>query len=529
FHGRQSELNNLILLLLDPPARAVILGPGGMGKTTLARTVLHDSAIIEKYNHRLFISCESANTNEDLVSIIGSYLGLGPSRKLSRAIVQHFEGCGPCLLILDNFETPWEPVETRGAVEEFISLLADVPSLALLLTMRGAERPAKVKWNRPFLAPLEPISVSASRQIFSDVADEPGVGEESARDELLELCGSLPLAVSLMASIVSLEGYPSTLSRWKDEATALLSEGLDKRSNLETSIELSLGSPRISSFPYAKDLLRLLSLLPDGITEVDLHTSKIPIPDIAHHRSLLLRTSLAYMDVNKRLKTLSPIREYVRRVYPPPSSIYRPLQAHFHRLLAVSASYTQLSRGDLLPRISSHLGNINDLILQSLINDKSALSEIGFSILELNSISITMMKGSSPLIQMLPYLINLTGDSRLRWRYACEYLRGAASPLVAQDAECLITQGVEYFNTVQCPIQEGMNIHYYCFKQLNIFQPLCFTTQLHFITRQGIFSKPQPSTILPCLWEQRQEISARFSFHWIQHADSATDDATAKE
>lgn len=90
--------------------------------------------------------------------------------------------------------------------------------------MRGAERPAKVKWNRPFLSPLEPLSVSASRQIFSEIADEPEPGEESAVDELLVLSGSLPLAVSLMASIASFEGYTRTLSRWKVENTTLLSD-----------------------------------------------------------------------------------------------------------------------------------------------------------------------------------------------------------------------------------------------------------------------------------------------------------------
>ncbi|KAJ7351387.1 hypothetical protein DFH08DRAFT_99102 [Mycena albidolilacea] len=46
--------------------------------------------------------------------------------------------------------------------------------------MRGAERPGKVKWHRPFLPPLEPLSDSASRQIFLEVAYDPGAREESA-------------------------------------------------------------------------------------------------------------------------------------------------------------------------------------------------------------------------------------------------------------------------------------------------------------------------------------------------------------
>ncbi|KAJ7926697.1 P-loop containing nucleoside triphosphate hydrolase protein, partial [Mycena leptocephala] len=270
FHGRDSELKELIDILLDYPARAAIMGPGGMGNTTLAMSALHHPAITEKYNLRHFISCESANTCADMVAIIGSHLGLEPSNLLSKIILHQLARCGPCLVVLDNFETPWEPINSRGQVEDFLSSLADIPSLALLLTMRGAERPGKTKWNRPFLAPLEPLGPAASRQIFVEVADEPNSREQSALDDLLELSGSLPLAISLMANLASVEGYSSTLARWETENTAILSDGHDKRSNLEKSITLSINSPRISSSPYAKDLISLLSLLPDGIRPEDI-------------------------------------------------------------------------------------------------------------------------------------------------------------------------------------------------------------------------------------------------------------------
>ncbi|KAJ7849602.1 P-loop containing nucleoside triphosphate hydrolase protein, partial [Mycena leptocephala] len=335
FHGRDSELRDLIDTVLVDPARVVILGPGGIGKTTLAMAALHNPAIMEKYALRLFISCESASTCSDLVINIGSHLGLEPSSHLSKAIVWHFGQCGPCLVVLDNFETPWEHLESRGQVEEFISLLADIPTLALLITMRGAERPGKVKWNRPFLPPLEPLSPSASRKIFIDVADEPGTGtaDESALNDLLDLSDHLPLAVSLMANIASFEGYAGTLARWHIENISLLSDGHEKESNLEKSITFSLGSQRISSSPHTKNLLALLSLLPDGIMAQDIIAGKVPIPDIHRCQSLLVRTSLAYIDVKGRLKTLNPIREYIRRVHPPSPSLSKPLRKYFQDLL----------------------------------------------------------------------------------------------------------------------------------------------------------------------------------------------------
>jgi hypothetical protein len=105
-----------------------------MGKTTLALAALHHPTIVEKYAFKYFISCESANTHADMVTTIGLHLGLEPSRQLAKAIVHHFVQCNSCLLLLDNLETPWEPLESRGQVEDFLSLLTDIPSLALLVS-----------------------------------------------------------------------------------------------------------------------------------------------------------------------------------------------------------------------------------------------------------------------------------------------------------------------------------------------------------------------------------------------------------
>jgi hypothetical protein len=106
-----------------------------MGKTALALAALHHPAIMAKYNLRHFISCESASTSADLMTIIGLHLGLEPSSQLSKIIVQHLEQCPPCLVVLDNLETPWEPIESRPQVEAFLSLLASIPNLGLLVSL----------------------------------------------------------------------------------------------------------------------------------------------------------------------------------------------------------------------------------------------------------------------------------------------------------------------------------------------------------------------------------------------------------
>ncbi|KAF7332859.1 NB-ARC domain-containing protein [Mycena venus] len=342
--------------------------------------------------------------------------------------------------------------------------------------MRGAERPGKVKWSRPFLPPLEPLSLSASRQIFLYVADEPEAVEELALDELLDLSGSLPLAVSLMANIASFEGYSETLSRWQIENTMLLSDGHDKRPNLEKSISLSLGSPRFSSFPDAKNLLALLSLLPDGILTEDIMASKVPVPDIRQSQTLLLRTSLAYVDGKGRLKALSPIHEYMRRVHPPSPSISRPLRTYFQDLLDLWSSTRRLPSGNLIPELVGYLGNINALMLEGLLTeDESAWTAISCSIVTLDEFSSTMIKGNSPLFQRLPHLVKVTGSAELRWRYGSRCLHNPESlHSLTEDPDVWIEEAAGYFNGGAHSIEQAVAFydaaasHYHNPKFLNI-------------------------------------------------------------
>ncbi|KAJ6492138.1 P-loop containing nucleoside triphosphate hydrolase protein, partial [Mycena sanguinolenta] len=326
FHGRDPELEQLVDTLLVVPARVAILGPGGMGKTTLAVAALHQPRITAKYAARHFVPCDSAHTPESLVATIASHLGLEASRGSINHVVHHLSTGPGCLLVLDNFETPWEPVDSRAKVERFLGLLADVEHVALLITMRGAERPSQVHWTHPFLHPLIPLTPAAARQAFIDIADD--IHDVSEVNQLLDITDNIPLAVQLVAAVASSEGCQATLEGWKVEKTAMLSAGYDKRSNLEISIMLSLSSPRLKSSPHALELLSLLSLLSDGISDVDLGQSKSPIPDISGCKTTLLRTSLAYVDHAGRLKVLAPIREYILDIHPPSGPLVRPMRTH---------------------------------------------------------------------------------------------------------------------------------------------------------------------------------------------------------
>ncbi|KAJ7833779.1 hypothetical protein B0H14DRAFT_2514786 [Mycena olivaceomarginata] len=313
FHGRELELSDLLHFFNTGIPRIAILGAGGMGKTCLARAVLHHPDITARYaQNRFFVACNSATTKFELANLIGSHMGLKPGKDLTQAVLQHFSNNPPSLLILDELETLWEPASSRANIEELLSLLTGVEDLAL---MARAEHPAKVQWTRPFLKVLQPLDQEAARHTFVDIADNGHSLEEV--DQILSLADNMPLAISLLAHLADTEGCSNVLSHWNKEKTSVISEGFDKRSNLNMSISLSLSSPQIQSVPHSQELLSLLAMLPDGLTDVDLIQSKLPLENILECKTTLKSTALAYSDEHKRLKVLMPIREYLQQHQPP--------------------------------------------------------------------------------------------------------------------------------------------------------------------------------------------------------------------
>jgi hypothetical protein len=135
FHGRETVLENILQILLRPPARVAILGSAGIGKTSLALAALHDPRIVLKFPRRYFVSCESVLTVQELLITMASHLGtVAMNRDLKRVILQFLAEGGPCTLVLDNFETPWEfSKEGRSKIEEFLSLLTEIEQLAVVV------------------------------------------------------------------------------------------------------------------------------------------------------------------------------------------------------------------------------------------------------------------------------------------------------------------------------------------------------------------------------------------------------------
>ncbi|KAJ7471101.1 hypothetical protein FB451DRAFT_1176285 [Mycena latifolia] len=460
FHGRDLEVSAIIQQLNQLIPRVAILGGGGMGKTSLARAVLHHPNITARYDgHCVFVACDAASTSIQLAALIGAHVGLKPGPDMTELVVWYFSDGPPSLLILDNLETVWEPRESRADVEKFLALLEAIDHLALIvsqeptfvicalrplqITMRGAERPANVRWTHPFLEPLKPLPQDAARRTFTDIVDTGYTIEDI--DKILLLADNMPLAIDLIAHLVDYDGLDSVMHHWETERTLLLSEGHNKGSNLELSISLSLESPRLASVPHARNLLSLLAILPDGLSNADLLQSHLPIENILASKAALLRTSLAYTDDQNRLKALVPIREYMQKIHPAMAQLIQPLLKHFNKLIENYGTYFgTVSNPGSAARIESNFANIQSILAKGLRKDNTALVRTIQCTLQFQQFMSQTGRGQCQLLHQIPDVLPEPRDHRLEVEFI-HMLFASHRQTPVPNAKHAIDQALEYF------------------------------------------------------------------------------------
>jgi tetratricopeptide (TPR) repeat protein len=362
--GRKRELDDLIAeLLQDDPQPIPILGPPGIGKTTISIAALHDLRVEQLYRERrYFVRCEGLKTREALAAQIGSTVGLKyePGSKIEPAVMAAFHGHRTALVI-DNAETPWE--SDTLSVEEFLGQLGSIPGLALVASLRGTQRPLGVDWRDS----IEPSSLSraAARDAFLAISGQKFKNDRRL-DDLLGALDYVPLAVTLMA--YAAEGEPNLegiWKHWKKERTEMLRrpEGRGRLTNVEVSYEISIKGPRMTD--EGRRLLALMAYLPEGVAPEELE--QICSMERCYRAALVLRKAGLAFDESGRLRVLAPLREYVRRKHPPDPVDLKRLSDFYVDLAIVEGSRIRSKAGsEAIHRLAPQVANIESVLLQGL-------------------------------------------------------------------------------------------------------------------------------------------------------------------
>ena len=379
------EVNTILQLLMDRPkytwmrnpARICVLGPGGIGKTTLALSVIHHDWVEETFKEdRYFVSCEAATSPNLLLGEIATTLNIETDHKDDSAVLEHVIlklKERDCLLVLDNFETSWDPLENQAEVEALLTEFASVSRVNLIVTMRGSQQPAGTIWAK-VLPPLKPIDMESTISIFETIAQK--VDQFSIK--LLEAVDCVPLAVTLIANMAAVDGESSEAlwSRWEDERTSMFGHvgGQDRLKSVDYSVQLSLNSPRMQQDPGALLLLSAFSILPDGVSKETLLTLELGFPGVTSPKkaiSTLRQNALVYEDATMTIRILSPIRHYMLFRYPPSDKSRKFVQDIFLNLALQGPSFNDL---DIRLRLQKEVGNITAVLVNSL--DRANYNEV---------------------------------------------------------------------------------------------------------------------------------------------------------
>jgi hypothetical protein len=358
--GRNDDVGALVanLLSVHPPPTA-ILGSPGIGKSTVALVALHDPGVGRRFgNRRYFVRCDAAESYESLLAEIALVVGIPLGQDLEARVFAGLEQ-EPAVLVLDNAETPWE--RQTQPVERFLSDLSALPKLALVVSMRGEQRPFGTVWSEPIR--LSPLTLNDAKLAFLNVAGRRYAADPNL-DALIGALDGVPLGIVLLA--YAAEGEPDLTAmwhRWQVERTKMLNRTgpADRFSSLELSLELSIRGPRMT--PEARRLLSQLALLPDGVAVQDLNSLLPQEGQSAAHT--LRKVGLAFDEgAVCRLRLLSPLRDYLRKAHPPAEDDLARTVVHFTQLAETYGTRVGTDGGaEAAQRLAPEVANIEAMLL----------------------------------------------------------------------------------------------------------------------------------------------------------------------
>ncbi len=300
FHGRDALVAKLVGVLtsnVDGQKRphVCLLGPGGMGKTSTALAVMADPKMRKHFpeKNQIWVPCVKATSLSLFLDTLYSSLGATQNSgdTLSDIISEIKSSSEPLVILLDNFETPWNVEESRSEIEQILEALDQIVHITIFITMRSSIPPCDGKHWQSFK--IEEVDEEAARQIYLDVC--PAGCNDGDLLVLLKSLGCMPLAITLMAKLAKTTGLGADklLENYQRKGTMMLGHGVDAKHSLDICIGLSVESPPIIRCPQAYTLLVSLAMLPVGTTYDTLNKWWAPdFPDLLGALQILSETAL---------------------------------------------------------------------------------------------------------------------------------------------------------------------------------------------------------------------------------------------
>ncbi|KAG2035401.1 hypothetical protein BDR03DRAFT_962563 [Suillus americanus] len=368
-YGRDDLVAELTNLVVNDEHLALI-GPGGMGKSSLAKAIINEPLVMDKFaDRRFFVTYDgldpSTITFETFMTRFVGALGIeiagtDPVRQIST-----FLDSASSLIILDNAET-FEEASAPPALGDIPSVIAEIANISgviLVLTSRSRRNAPNVQWITKDIPPLD---LSSAQAVFFRIYHHTSRSE--AEEDIKGLLKELdfhPLSINILANAAQQNGWsPITLlKRWNDRHSKVLDGRRGKLQSLSDTMQLSLSSPSVQNL--GEDgcrVLAIIAFLPQGLNE-SLARALLPsLPQVDTICDILCMQSLVYRQDNF-IKVLAPIRHYMRdALQAPDSTCLQDMRSFYYRTIRLCSSKRD-DHADIV--ISDHL-NIEHVVAFNL-------------------------------------------------------------------------------------------------------------------------------------------------------------------